>query len=162
MRWGMTGWVSSRHRTLEVQPPLSFFSTQQADLLLPARCGHSGSKFGRSRLAVNQPLAAIVTNGNACARRLEADPPNLARAKSTIGNIVEDAMRASQVVARIRALVTRAPSAKARAGRLGVEPGRKAASSPRFPAAVRATDRRVARNRRKVSSLILPNECSSD
>lgn len=61
---------------------------------------------------VNQPLAAIVTNGNACMRWLAAEPPNLTRVRSTLDRIVEDAMRASQVVTRIRALVKRAPSAK--------------------------------------------------
>ncbi|CCV15184.1 ATP-binding protein [Mesorhizobium sp. STM 4661] len=61
---------------------------------------------------VNQPLAAIVTNGNACQRWLAAEPPNLGQATSTLERIVEDAMRASEVVARIRALVKRAPFVK--------------------------------------------------
>ncbi|NOV20300.1 PAS domain S-box protein [Ensifer adhaerens] len=53
---------------------------------------------------VNQPLAAIVANSNACHRWLSADPPNLERAKITAGRIIRDANSAADVVSRIRAL----------------------------------------------------------
>ncbi|WDZ79350.1 PAS domain-containing protein (plasmid) [Ensifer adhaerens] len=53
---------------------------------------------------VNQPLAAIVANSNACHRWLMAEPPNLERAKITAERIIRDANSAAEVVSRIRAL----------------------------------------------------------
>lgn len=49
-------------------------------------------------------------NGNACLRWLAADPPNLAEAGAAAQRIVRDATRAGEVVARVRALVKRAPA----------------------------------------------------
>jgi signal transduction histidine kinase len=57
---------------------------------------------------VNQPLAAVVTNANACSRWLAADPPNLDEVTKAIDRIVRDGNRASNVVARVRALAKRA------------------------------------------------------
>ncbi|MEA1676030.1 sensor histidine kinase [Nitrospirillum sp. BR 11163] len=53
---------------------------------------------------VNQPLAAIVANSNACQRWLLADPPNIQRAQKTVDRIIRDANAAADVVGRIRAL----------------------------------------------------------
>ena len=58
---------------------------------------------------VNQPLAAVVINGNASLRWLADTPPNLDEARQAIGRIVKDANRASDVVARVRALTRSAP-----------------------------------------------------
>jgi len=54
---------------------------------------------------VNQPLAAIVTGGNACMRWLAVAPPNLDEARAAVSRIVRDGNRASEVIARIRNLV---------------------------------------------------------
>jgi PAS domain S-box-containing protein len=61
---------------------------------------------------INQPLAAIVMNGNAALRWLALDPPNLARARDSAELIIRDGDRASQVIARIRALLKKAPPSK--------------------------------------------------
>lgn len=53
---------------------------------------------------VNQPLAAIVTNSNACQRWLTAVPPNLERAQKTVERIIRNANAAADVVSHIRAL----------------------------------------------------------
>src|SRR3546814_6800297 len=53
---------------------------------------------------VNQPLAAIVANANACDRWLSAAPPNLERAKISAERIIRDANSAADVVSRTRAL----------------------------------------------------------
>jgi PAS domain S-box-containing protein len=53
---------------------------------------------------VNQPLSAIVTNGNACLRWLTSETPKLREARDTVNWIMRDAKRASDVIARIRAL----------------------------------------------------------
>jgi PAS domain S-box-containing protein len=56
---------------------------------------------------VNQPLAAIVANGHASLRWLEASPPNEPEAKAAVGRIVRDANRAGDVITRIRRFVQR-------------------------------------------------------
>ena len=59
---------------------------------------------------VNQPLAAVVMNGNACLRWLATDPPNLVEARESAQRIVSDGNRAGQVIARVRALVKGEPA----------------------------------------------------
>ena len=61
---------------------------------------------------VNQPLAAIVTNGNACLRWLGGDTPNLSEARQAVERIIKDSYRASEVITRIRALVKKTPTGK--------------------------------------------------
>src|SRR5262245_8164029 len=54
---------------------------------------------------VTQPLAAIVTNGDACVRLLESDEPNLGETRKAVASIIRDARRAVAVVTRVRALL---------------------------------------------------------
>jgi PAS domain S-box-containing protein len=63
---------------------------------------------------VNQPLAAIVTNGNACLRWLARQPPDLHEARLTVEHIVRDGIRAGEVIGRIRAFSRKAASHTAR------------------------------------------------
>lgn len=53
---------------------------------------------------VNQPLAAVTINGNACLRWLDAQPPNLDEAKRNVASIVRDANRASEIIGLVRSL----------------------------------------------------------
>ena len=53
---------------------------------------------------VNQPLAAIVTNGAACLRWLGRAPPELDEARDAVESMISDGMRASEVIQRLRAL----------------------------------------------------------
>lgn len=61
---------------------------------------------------VNQPLAAVVTNGNAGLRWLAGDAPNLDEARQALRRIIRDGNRASDVIAKIRLLVQKAGTAK--------------------------------------------------
>jgi len=54
---------------------------------------------------INQPLAAIVTNGEACLRWL-SKPPNTDKAQDIVSSIISDANRAAEVIRGIRALLT--------------------------------------------------------
>ncbi len=56
---------------------------------------------------VNQPLAAIVTNGNACLRWLAHKPPNLQEAEKAVARIVENGNRASNIIEGVRGLAKR-------------------------------------------------------
>ena len=53
---------------------------------------------------VNQPLTGVVTNGSACLRLLDRDPPDFTEVRSAVESMISDGMRASDVVQRIRAL----------------------------------------------------------
>jgi signal transduction histidine kinase len=63
---------------------------------------------------VNQPLAAIVTNGQACLRWLGRDVPDLDEARGAVTRIIADADRASEVIRRIRALGRKSDTKRAR------------------------------------------------
>ncbi|HEV7445949.1 MAG TPA: ATP-binding protein, partial [Steroidobacteraceae bacterium] len=54
---------------------------------------------------VNQPLAALVANAGAALRWLAGDPPRIDKARQALTRIARDANRASNVIARIRALI---------------------------------------------------------
>src|SRR5262249_2430575 len=63
---------------------------------------------------VNQPLAAVVTNSNACLRWLASEPANIDEARECLRRITRDANRASEVIVRVRALAKKSSLAKAR------------------------------------------------
>lgn len=56
---------------------------------------------------VNQPLAAISTNGEACLRWMNRPQPDLAEARATVSSILEASARATGVIKRLRALARR-------------------------------------------------------
>jgi signal transduction histidine kinase len=61
---------------------------------------------------VNQPLAGVVSSGNACQRWLAADPPNIERAAQSVERMIRDANRAHEVVERVRDLARKTPPRK--------------------------------------------------
>jgi PAS domain S-box-containing protein len=58
---------------------------------------------------INQPLGAIVNYGNACLRLLKSGRANLTEMAGALSAIVNDAERASAIIARIRALSKKTP-----------------------------------------------------
>jgi PAS domain S-box-containing protein len=62
---------------------------------------------------VNQPLAGVVSSGNACLRWLASQPPNIEKARQSADRIIRDANRASEVVGRVRSLAKKAPLQRA-------------------------------------------------
>jgi len=58
---------------------------------------------------INQPLTAIVTNASASIRWLGNAPPNVAEARKGLDTIVEQGVRAGEIIARIRQLVRKSP-----------------------------------------------------
>ncbi len=59
---------------------------------------------------VNQPLSGIITNASTCLRMLAADPPNVDGARETARRTIRDGNRASDVIARLRALFSKKSS----------------------------------------------------
>jgi len=79
----------------------------QAELAHVARVMTLGELTASISHEVNQPLAAVVTNGQICLRLLALEEPRPDDVRTTVERIVRDANRASEVVQRIRALAKR-------------------------------------------------------
>jgi PAS domain S-box-containing protein len=56
---------------------------------------------------VNQPLTAVVANADACLRWLNRATPDLDAARRSVGWIIDDGNRASEVIRRVRALANK-------------------------------------------------------
>jgi PAS domain S-box-containing protein len=59
---------------------------------------------------VNQPLSGIITNASTCLRMLAATPPNVEGARETAKRTIRDGNRASELIARLRALFSKKES----------------------------------------------------
>jgi two-component system sensor histidine kinase/response regulator len=77
----------------------------QAQLARVTRVHAMGELAAAIAHEVNQPLTAIVTNGNYCLRELAGGGRNLEELREAIAEIVDDGTRASTVISRIRTLV---------------------------------------------------------
>jgi C4-dicarboxylate-specific signal transduction histidine kinase len=62
---------------------------------------------------VNQPLAAIVANADACVAWLTLQIPNLVEARAAAERTIMGATRASEVITRIRSLINKTPTERA-------------------------------------------------
>jgi C4-dicarboxylate-specific signal transduction histidine kinase len=76
----------------------------QAELAHVTRVMTLGELMASIAHEVNQPLAAVVTNAQACLRWLALETPRLDEARAAVERIVRDGNRASEVIQRIRAL----------------------------------------------------------
>jgi C4-dicarboxylate-specific signal transduction histidine kinase len=76
----------------------------QADLARVNRVTTMGALTASIAHEVNQPITAAATNADACMRWLSGDPPNLEEARAAAMGIVKDAMRAAEIINRIRLL----------------------------------------------------------
>ncbi len=79
----------------------------EADLARVNRLATLGALVASIAHEVNQPLTAVATSAAACSRWLAGQPPDLQSAQRALARIVRDSNRASDIVARIRALVQR-------------------------------------------------------
>jgi len=77
----------------------------QANLTRVTRVVAMGELAAAIAHEVNQPLAAIVTNGNFCLRQLAGGGQDLEKLREAIAEIVNDGARASAIIRRIRALL---------------------------------------------------------
>ena len=81
----------------------------RAELTRYARVAILGELTASIAHEVNQPLAGVVSSGEACRRWLASQPPNLERANQSVERIIRDADRASKVLQRVRNLVKNTP-----------------------------------------------------
>ena len=98
-----------QERTKELRQANESLRERETELAHVTRVMTLGELTASIAHEVNQPLAAIVTNGNACLRWLAGQQPNFGEAKSAVERIIKDSYRASEVISRIRTLVKKAP-----------------------------------------------------
>ncbi|HUA64440.1 MAG TPA: ATP-binding protein [Alphaproteobacteria bacterium] len=98
--------------TTEPGPAEPAMQKLQSELAHVARLTTMGELAASIAHEINQPLGAIVNNGNLCLRLLANKPAESPEMREALTDIVEDANRANAIVARVRALTKRAPSEK--------------------------------------------------
>src|SRR5215213_625019 len=96
-------------RTKELRHANETLRERETELTHVTRVMSLGELTASIAHEVNQPLAAIVTNGNACLRWLAGATPNLSEGRQAVERIIKDSYRASEVIARIRTLVKKTP-----------------------------------------------------
>ncbi|WP_458098322.1 PAS domain-containing sensor histidine kinase [Roseomonas sp. WA12] len=79
----------------------------EAELAHAGRIATLGELTASIAHEVNQPLAAVIANGDAALRWLRRPVPDLAEAEAAIRRIIDEGRRASEIIARTRALATR-------------------------------------------------------
>jgi PAS domain S-box-containing protein len=84
----------------------------QAELAHVARVTTLGEMAASIAHEVDQPLSGVVINANACLRFLAGPSPNIEEARDGLQAIARDGRRASDVIARIRALARRTATEK--------------------------------------------------
>jgi PAS domain S-box-containing protein len=89
---------ASEQRLLEAQMELAHVNRVTTIGQLAASIAHE----------VNQPLAAVAANAEACLRWLDRGTPDLDAARCSVEWIIDDGNRASEVIRRVRALANKA------------------------------------------------------
>lgn len=79
----------------------------QTELARVTRISAMGALAASISHEVNQPLAAVVTNADACTMWLSSAPPNIEEARAAVDSIAREGTRASDIVRRIRAMFTK-------------------------------------------------------
>jgi C4-dicarboxylate-specific signal transduction histidine kinase len=97
-------------RTNQLMQASEALREAQADLAHINRVTAMGQLTASITHEVNQPLAAIVNNADACLNWLAAN--NLEEARESAALVIADGHRASEIIDRIRALIKKAPPRK--------------------------------------------------
>jgi signal transduction histidine kinase len=87
-------------------------ATMQAERARVARLTTMGRVAASIAHEINQPLAAIVANGNASLRWLAHAPPNLDEARMGLDRIVNEGVRAGDTIGGIRAIFRESDEAR--------------------------------------------------
>jgi C4-dicarboxylate-specific signal transduction histidine kinase len=84
----------------------------QAELAHITRLTTLGELTASIAHEVNQPLAAVVANAEACLSWLDRETPDLKAARRSVEWVIDDGIRASEVVRRVRALANKTDTEK--------------------------------------------------
>lgn len=104
---GITAFLALRNQS-------ALTALQRAELARVTRLMALGELTASIAHEVNQPLAAVVMNGEASLRWLARQPPDLEEARLAVQRLIRDSKRASEIVQRTHALVKGAPPSKDR------------------------------------------------
>src|SRR5258708_2693010 len=86
---------------------------EQMELERVTRVTTLGERTASIAHEVNQPLAAVIANAEACLRWLARETPDLAAARRSVEWVVDDGNRASEVIRRVQALAKKTDVEKA-------------------------------------------------
>ena len=84
----------------------------QADLAHVTRVTTLGELAASIAHEVNQPLMAVVINGDACLQWLAREQPDLREAREAVARIIAEGNRAGEIIRRIRAFFKNSPLQK--------------------------------------------------
>ncbi len=85
----------------------------QAHLAHAARVATLGELMASIAHEVNQPLAAILANGNAAVRWLRRAEPDIEEAQAALARMISEGARASEVIARTRRMAIKGEETRA-------------------------------------------------
>ncbi len=97
-------WYGTHIDTEERRRAEQALADAQSELSLLLRRLSMGELAASIAHELNQPLTAVTTHAYACREWLRTNPPNFEKASFTAEKIVRESKRASDVVARVRAL----------------------------------------------------------
>jgi PAS domain S-box-containing protein len=103
----LTEYVGTIEDITELRRGEESLSSMQAELARATRAITLGQLMASIAHEVNQPLTALIANAGAGLRWLAGPKPRLGHARRALTRISRDGNRASEVIARIRALVRR-------------------------------------------------------
>jgi PAS domain S-box-containing protein len=103
------GVLLDEHERLQMEETLRDMSARLARATQVATVGEISASIAHE---INQPLAALVTNGHVCHDLLTGEPPNIPRALVSLERIIRDAKSAAEVIQRIRSLYRHTSSIK--------------------------------------------------
>jgi len=103
------GVLFDEHERLQMEETLRDMNARLARATQVATVGEISASIAHE---INQPLAALVTNGHVCHDLLTGEPPNIPRALVSLERIIRDAKSAAEVIQRIRSLYRHTSSVK--------------------------------------------------
>lgn len=111
---GYRGVASDISATVRAEQAEAALQEAQANLAHATRVTTLGELAASIAHEVNQPLAAITANAEACLRWLSRDSPNMEAARRSVEWIINDGSRAAEVIGRVRALAAKKGGEKTR------------------------------------------------
>src|SRR5271166_4701092 len=93
--------ITERKRAEEERDRLRKLEAELAHINRVSMLGELAGSLGHE---IKQPIAAAVTNASTCLRWLKRDRPDLEEAQEAAARMVEDAMRAAEIIDRMKSL----------------------------------------------------------
>ncbi|MBV9216165.1 MAG: PAS domain-containing protein [Acidobacteria bacterium] len=98
VKWyGVTTDIEERERLRQLESEMAHINRVSMLGELTASLAHE----------IRQPIAAALTNANACMRWLKHDPPDLEEVRAAVDRISRDGNRAAEIITRLRSFYTK-------------------------------------------------------